>query len=645
MTRQGIPAPRELSPARVFRPLRRMRKLRVLFATIGLAVAGCAAPTSDVVVGTVVAVPSPRSRILEYSRHEDPQAPYPLREAMARGDAIAAGWNTVRDKSAETRAAFLRDGGYDERELRRVVGGLVRTCLLAQSDEAPACLSLGEKVTRDRLDDVIAVLAEMADPSVGPSPTVEMLLRLSARGDFTAANALTRVLERRHERAAVACSPPSEEEISRADFALDDFSIVTATGTLRRPRPEEREDLAYFYAAVADNGGAIGVTDEVFGDPLPKDHPDLKRRDELRAAIDRAALDGDVTEHSDRSVEYLKTLGYPGPIRVSEEYVPGVYRKTQRTVLVEAARSLELLGRYDEAERMYRRTNPQFGCTNRHGDYDRQLSGAIRSAEQAGGCRGAIAERLYALSTNGTKYGPGSLESAGLDLTRLYRAALLTLNRSDPQSLRDTIRSSPYALQAMGRLDRLGDEDWANRVRALRGFADAAKKDAFGLLLDVASTAAPADRVAAIDAIGQLAEDQGLDVCSGPTYSPPHYSRYGQRKIESLMNACETRLDERTQEKVARGLIALAADSSPYVREEVARALGRVASPIVGSTLATLSTDSFENGSICSTDAGVSVCEPNFPVRRATADALDVLLRVSTNRGRWVGGGLAVRRP
>jgi hypothetical protein len=307
----------------------------------------------------------------------------------------------------------------------------------------------------------------------------------------------------------------------------------------------------------------------------------------------------------------------------------------------EAARSAELLGRYDLAEALYRRALPGGGMcgTTVHLRLAAQIAGAVRAAEQRGGCRTAVVERLYALARADTPYGTDSLARAGFDVPRLYAGALLMSGRDDVAALERALLALPSrSAEAVARLTRLGQEAWATRVRALEGYADTAKGAALPWLMALAAQGGATTRTEALHALGALAEDRGYDPCV-PTRLGRIWGTHsgdGRREVRGIMQDCKTRLRAPTIDDLVQRVEAMAKDSDASVREAVANTLGRLGATRSRPVLKALSDDRFDAGGQVCTQRGSEpqVCERNRPVALAAREALDALKRADEARAK-----------
>ena len=536
--------------------------------------------------------------------------------------------------------------GLTEEKTRTLIEALARECLAAQDRDLPLCKQIAgsDKGFLEQLaQTLIRYLGEIAEPSVAPSSSVRLLVRLSGRGAWQAEMALERILVRRAEASLGPCSPPSDPEIAAASTSLKGFVVIEAPASpkgawaVHEPTQTELPDLAYFYAAVATNGPAVGETVEDTSSTTPKPNdPAVTDRRALADQLKAALFDGDLEAHAKLADRYLHTLGFPGPIRAHEDLDARWGGAGFSYVIRDAARSEELLGHDAVAAALYRRAQPGGGMcgTSTASRRDGQIAGVIRATERATGCRAALAERLFAVDLS-PEAGPARLERAGFDLARLYRGALLTTNRSERADIERALSSAPsLAVEAQSRLARLGNEAWAVRVRAIPGYADSAKKKAVDRLLGVAERGASADRVDAVNTIGRLVQDKGYDPCDKATTHGWGESSSGDRQVISLTHRCEDSLDAAERKKLVSRLAALRGSPDPELRTAVAKALGRTGALAAKPLLGPMKSDVFDAGGQVCTSRGSkpAVCTPNRPVKLAAEEALEAIDEAEATR-------------
>lgn len=403
------------------------------------------------------------------------------------------------------------------------------------------------------------------------------------------------------------CTPPDGEAQRDAETELADFFVLDR----RRPgatelsaralAPQERRDLAYFMASVREAGPAVSDVSE----PGPASGQsvtprDQKRRKELVEEAEAARELGDRTRLRTLLHRYLVSLGFPGPIRESDEGARAWGGARFSFVLRELAWLSELEGRYADAAQMYRRADPGGGmCGTSYDSYrEDQILGLIRATERSLGCAPIVPERLmdwngadYTEEQMGSKqrarqgYGTERLAAAGYDIERLYRGALLTRNRNtDLPQLRAAFLTLPRRDQqrAVARLDRRGPEAWEARVHAIEGLVETLGRDApkpvFALLPLVDSDT----RQRAIVAVGELSARHVMGPCD-----PDDHSAWGaggsnvwHRRVPAFGTSCALAYDDAEADTVAQALARYARSSrEPEVRTAAIDALGNVFSP------------------------------------------------------------------
>ena len=592
--------------------------------------AACAAPLLPAVVP-----PAPPAEVTTPAAPPAPSAapdePLPaIEDAVARTVAVRQDWADVRFRD-DRRARWLTD--FDERTVRRRLGAINGACLARRDREA--CRLDGRTEAGQATQILLEMLGEMADPAPPSDASLRLLVRLEARGLGDARDAVRRILERRMLASPRVCAPPTVAELVDARRALDDFAVVVpaaapSTGLVARwPTAAELDDLAYFYAIVTgtEAGPEVGsAREDLAAGRLPATHPDRAARKELAERAKDALLDGDVARHLDAAEAYLRTLGYPDPLRIAEEDLPRRSGAQASFLMRDAARSAEILGRYDVAEALYRRVSPGDAAHDSlaQARRDEQIAGAIRVAEQRRGCRGAAAERLFAVCSDGRHlYGPERLAKAGVGVARLYAGALLTLEREDAAALERALHGLPSRSgEALARLAQRGTEAWAARVRAIPGYADVKQGAGLSRLLGVAERGARAARVEALDALSEVAAERGDDPCVKSSFGlgGGHGSSQRKREVSNLMHACETRIPLAPREAAALRIAALAGDPDPEVREHAAAALGKLGLPSGRRALLVLRRDTFEPADQYCTSDGV--CGHERPVADAAEWAL-----------------------
>jgi hypothetical protein len=612
---------------------RRLLRWRALAAVFSFA-AACEVPAERPPEAPAVTATAPEPSA-------EPKGPGPSREeALSRGMALAARWNKAPHFERGPLAAWLRDERLEEAEILRVLGALAGPCLEEQRGGGPACLALDARATDlgSATWALAELLAELADEAPGERPATKLLVRLAARGYTGAHGSITRLLMRRMTSRLGPCAPPGEAEIRAARDALADFAVIEAApraqgGALaaRKPAPRELDDLAYFMASVAGGGPEVGAAAEDWAAPqLPEGHPDRVSRAALREAMKRALLDGDVAGHARAGEAILRSLGYPDRVRMTEDG-PDAGHGAISSLMRDLARSLEILGRLEQSEALYRRAATLLPVDRRD-----QIAGVIRSVEPRLGCRGVVAERLFAAELDVYEvYGPERLAASGFDVARVYAGALPTLGRDEPASVERALRSEPALAAAAERFARLGPEAWAKRVRAVAGYADTARGAGFDRLVALTERVPAPALVDVLGVIGVLAEDVGPDPCLPSDGSSG--SRAGNRErrtVHPVMRRCETRIGKDRITRAVNQIASLSGHADWTVREAVAVALGDLGSPLGLGALQRLASDPFDAGGQVCRGSAPQVCEPNHPVARAGREARDAVRELDKLRAK-----------
>ncbi|WP_434300515.1 HEAT repeat domain-containing protein [Corallococcus exiguus] len=471
----------------------------------------------------------------------------------------------------------------------------------------------------------------------GGAEVLPLLWQLDARGSFDAMQAREVIQTRSMLRALAtrSCAPPSNEEIAAERAGLGDFAVLRAQGgklVAVRPTPEELEDLSYFLVAVREAGPPVGETQEPGGD-WRKPAQANASLDAADAELRSARLRGDIRGMDTAARRYLVLLGYPAPLKASEENAYGWHGSRFASVMREWAAVQEDLGAFSEAAALYRRTSPVDGAcgTGWEITLNEQILGVIRTTEQHAGCRGIVAERLLDVGDRywgdlaaSPPYGPTRLREAGFDVARLYRGALVTRHRDiPPEELKRVLSAAPEPLRtdALRRLQQRGPEAWEKRVLALEGFADVGQRDALDPLAALALDSLGETQHRAVAALGILAERPRSDPCS-----KNHVLGGGsgeRRPIRMLGDQCATALNPQERDAMATRLLPLLKSKDGQTREVTAKALGQLGSPLAAPQLRKLSKDPYTRGGYFSEDHTRTY--PRYPVREAAADALSQL--------------------
>lgn len=558
--------------------------------------------------------------------------PPPLERAMS----LLKAAGLMRSYSIDaTAVAKAQEVGLSEDVVVGLIEDLVDDCF-ATDEECEEFHLLSKAHNEDRqkaLRALIGLLGETGSPSSLP-----LLLRLDGHGDYRAAMARERQMTERMLKSVKAypCAPPSDEEIASARAELQDFvalGVRRSKLTARRPSQTELDDLAYFLAAVRDSGGAVGQGSEEGDGSWIQPGPVNMSRAQLLEEIEAAKREGRIDVVATRAREYLQTLGYPGPLQTDEahEYAWGGARFSY--VMRDLAEALEVLGQLDEAAHLYRRANPGGGAcgTSVSARWQAQVRGVIRCEERRKRCGAVVPERL--LDLGGLPmgaYGVARIDDAGFDVARLYRGALVTVNRDvEPDQLEAALNRAPGAFRknALKRLVERGPEAWEKRVYAIEGLADVAGREAIPTLMSLTKNGGSTARVRAVKAIGAIGAAPPFNPCSTLGSFGFGMSSAWEREVRSLGHDCATVLLRDEAEALTRKLVPLARDDDPGVREEVARALGKIGSPVAIPHLTKLLEDTYRPESIHTCESGPNGklinCRSPFLVREAAQEGLD----------------------
>ncbi|MCY1069701.1 HEAT repeat domain-containing protein [Nannocystis sp. RBIL2] len=546
----------------------------------------------------------------------------------------------LADSGSQTLAERAAAAGLGRAEVVHVLGDMYTAC------NAAPCPALARD---DAAGQLLDLLGEIGLPADAP-----VLLRLGAINLYKAERALEAILTRAMADAIpkARCAAPTPGEVAAARLALADFAVLRRHGGVLRgdaPTTAELDDLAYFFAAVADAGPLVGGAVEASpGSPLTPAAPDPEN-DRLAAAASDAKARGDVVGLVQHGRAYLARLGFPGPLHGSAESHWAWGGARYSYVFRDLALGAELLGDPTLAGQLYRRADPGGGMCGTSVSYrwSEQVRGAIRSAERAGDCRVAVAERL--LDVDGPRdmypkpapdsmdYGPARLAAAGFDVARLYRGALLTAGRdAEPAVLRAALERAPEPLRAvaLSRLERRGPEAWEARVHAIEGLADVTGRAALAELERRLPDLADGPRQRALAALGALADRPSWDPCD-PDEAGIYFgsmSSQWSRHVTSLGGSCETVLRLHEAAPLARSLTAWLADENPETREAAAAALGRIGHRVALPALRARQSDRYAPGGQHCDDAG---CRPYFPVREAVREAIAAITERSAQDARW----------
>ncbi len=443
----------------------------------------------------------------------------------------------------------------------------------------PTCGQTGQdKVLREGL---VKWLREHGELSSAP-----VLLRLDHFGDYAAGHALEAMLTRRMQASLPPCAAPSEAKIAAARAELSSFVVLEhRKGRLagRAATADELDDLAYFLAAVGDNGVGVGeATDDRRSGATPNE-ADQRDRKHALAALEHAQATGDHALTVQAGSDYLHTLGYPGAIDLSRETDMFWGGARFSYVMRDVALAAEVEGEHALAASLYRRANPGGGAcgTSVHGRISDQTEGLIRSEEAQGQCRAVVVERLADLGLE--PYGPKRLAEAGYDVGRLYRGALLTRHREGSEAeLRAAIGRAPAGVREEGlaRLSTRGPEAWERELWAVENFMRHEGRAGMEHVLTLVDDADAPLRARMIAAIGSAGERGHMGTCDddggwlrlrGSSGGPPTVRAFGED--------CDTWLDDGEADAIAGRLLPYLRDADADVRASTAMALGYLAAP------------------------------------------------------------------
>ena len=557
------------------------------------------------------------------------QSPAPER-AIVEADKFLASLDLKPPQSPSWLSATrLAKGGATPLKVEALLGSVLERCL-ASSEACPESDWHHRDPSVGRRGDAARTLLGLFG-IVGTRDSLPLLYRLEVRGFLDAGQAREAVL-RRELVASVgrARCVPTKDELRAARARLDDFAVLRLReGRLiaQRPTDSELDDLGYFLAAAPEAGAPIGESQEQAADTrsAAQKNPPL---DAAYKELTQAQMRGDLRGVDAAARRYLTLLGYPGPLKTFEENHHGWHSSRFSRVMREWAKVKELLGEPGAAAELYQRAHPNDGICGTGADLvlQAQFQGFIRTKERQAGCRAVLPERLLEQSGPGDEgaYGPARLRNAGFEVARLYRGALVTLNRDIPPAELERILAQadePLRSKALQRLRKLGPEAWEARVHALEGVADTLRKASIDLLLQAVSDGGPEARRRALAALGRLVERTPWDVCKGELGGA--ISSNWSRPIEPLATKCGRALEEAERRVLAGRLIPFLASTDGTTRAATADALGRLGTPAARDALAALSTDPFTSGYYLGETPGVET--PIYPVREAAARGLALL--------------------
>jgi len=584
--------------------------------------------------------PSVSGDLSQETDKHDPKASSPkpdLEQALA---AVAAVVQRAKlagpdDPPLAERARAAR---LDQEALLRLLADLVAAC-----PAEAKCPALASDDALRRLLDTLAVVG-----TIDAAPT---LLQLDARGVWKAGSVLEELLTEAMAGAVppARCVPPDATKVAATRATLTDFLVVRMLRdevVARTPSPAELDDLAYFLAAVTDNGPEVGAAVEASPGSVFTSGTADPDRDRFAAAVAAARKAGDIAGIVRDGEAYLQRLGYPGPLDGAAEHSRAWGGAPFSYVLRDVARARELLGEHARAGELYRRAEPGGGLcgTSVSSRWTEQVRGAIRSAEGSGDCRAAIAERLldidgppptWSSTPEAADYGPARLARAGFDVPRLYRGALVTAGRDlDPKALRVAMERAPELLRgpALARLQARGAEAWERRVQAVQGLADLEGRAALPVLVALLTTATAPLRPRVLRTIGALGARPIEDPCDpDPDGFHMSGSNEWERQVTPLAARCETSLRLHEAGPLALSLVTWLKDPVPETREAAAEAMGAIGHKAALPALHERRADPYKTGTICTN----SVCRPHYPVREAVREASARIKERSGSDANW----------
>jgi len=474
---------------------------------------------------------------------------------------------------------------------------------------------------------VITVLGAPAPTPAAKAGPAASLLRSTQRGSFEASQALDELRLRAMVDALprARCDPPTSAELTRTATELADFmALRVRTGVLTAEvlSSQEREDLAYFLVAVGSAGREVGAPAEATrGDPMNPARPGAP--DQLRAALlvqlQAAKHAGDLATAVATGQRYLATLGYPAAMDSAADAEHAWGGPRHSFVMRELAELAELTGDLPLAYDLYRRADPGGGMcgTSYWSFWKNQVGGVIRTAERLGDCRPAIPERLLDIDLDDSNdtavpdpmgIGTGRLTSAGFDVPRLFRGAMLTLGRDDAPALRRALEAAPTALRspALARLARRGREDWGRRVYAIEGLAATGDLRTLTALAAMLDTLVPRDQARVAATIGEAAQRPAIDPCAPDQgFGFGSWSNMWTRQVPALGRRCATSLTLAQSRTLARALLPLVEHREESTRNAAIEALGKLAVESVRPTLRKLANT--KPGSPCDDEASCAL--------------------------------------
>jgi len=513
--------------------------------------------------------------------------------------------------------AIARASGLDPDRLAAQLDALSAACP-APTEVCTALLPHGE--LQDRLARTLGHLASLRHAG--------SLLRGSQRNSFEASQALDQLRLRAMVDALprARCGPPTAAELTRTTTELADFMVLRVRAgvlTAEVLTSQERDDLAYFLAAVDSAGREVGAPAEATrANPMSPATPGAQdqQRAELLVQLQAAKHAGDLATAVATGKRYLATFGYPAAMdgAADAEHAWGGPRHS--FVMRDLAALAELTGDVPLAHDLYRRADPGGGMcgTSYWSFWKQQVGGVVRTAERLGDCRPAISERLLDIDLDDSDdtaapdpmgIGTGRLTAAGFDVPRLFRGAMLTLGRDDEPALRRALEAAPAPQRsaALARLARRGREDWARRVYAIEGLAATGDLRTLTALIAMLDTLTAGDRKRVAATIGEAAQRPEIDPCA-PSQGfgfGGRWSNMWARQVPTLARTCKTALTVEQSEALARGLLPMVRHPDEWTRNAAIAALGKIAVAASRPTLRKLART--DPGDTCDDDASCAL--------------------------------------
>ncbi|MBI5528822.1 MAG: HEAT repeat domain-containing protein [Deltaproteobacteria bacterium] len=471
--------------------------------------------------------------------------------------------------------------GFDEDKILQLLEHYHSDCIAPTS----SCRDMGAVAKI-----LYALLARHGTPKAFPK--IWWFMADSSLAGQVATDILTRTMQSN----LAECAPPSNAQIEEEKMALSNFfALRVRNGTLTAETPSsvELSDLAYFYAAIRGAAKEPGSVEVVHISMEEQDKEDVVL-DPLLKRFQASQRQGDLAQSIRLGKEYAQALGYPsGVIGANARVGPSSF-SGRMAFLHELALLHEMAGDFGDAATTYRKLpNGQVPPILRdHRDFRVQVEGVIRTEERSGNCGGVVAERL--LEIDRSAYGTKRLTDAGYDLPRLYRGAIVTMNRdAGSDEIARAISRGPGSLRekAIERLRRVGPEDWARRVYAIPGLIDVEQRASLPIVLKKIGEATAKNKVVLLVGMGVLTRRPDKDPCkksrSRPLESGELFGCGGPytRQIRALGRSCETKFKADEADTLAKTVLKQLKDEDINVRTAAVWVLGGLASPVAKGDL------------------------------------------------------------